>query len=169
MKLLLTFRHYQPEHRRRARRPVGQADRGLECPRRPDRDLSLPHGPGGAWRAISGHTERPFSGLGWKSLGVLELTALPSIKEECWVPNLRETDALLVWGGRVMYLCYWMRQSGLADLLPSLSNTVYVGVSAGSIVMTPHNPTWSSTLSGFPREATWRGKATEGWGWSISR
>ena len=51
----------------------------------------------------------------------------------------RETDALLVWGGDVLYLCYWMRQSGLADLLPSLSESVYVGVSAGSIVMTPYN------------------------------
>jgi dipeptidase E len=100
----------------------------------------FPDGPAGAWRAISGQTERPFSGLGWKSLGVLELTALPSIKEESWVPKLQETDALLVWGGHVMYLCYWMRQSGLADLLPSLSKMVYVGVSAGSIVMTPHNP-----------------------------
>ena len=37
--------------------------------------------------------------LGWKSLGVLELTALPSIKEEHWIPEVQETDALLVWGG----------------------------------------------------------------------
>lgn len=72
-------------------------------------------------------------------MGVLELTALPSIREESWVPMIRETDALLVWGGDVLYLCYWMRQSGLADLLPSLSELVYVGVSAGSIVMTPYN------------------------------
>ena len=36
-----------------------------------------------------------------------------------------------------MYLCYWMRQSGLADLLPSLS-AVWVGLSAGSMVMTPN-------------------------------
>ena len=39
----------------------------------------------------------------------------------------------------MLYLCHWMRQSGLADLLPSLSETVYVGVSAGSIVVTPYN------------------------------
>ena len=32
-----------------------------------------------------------------------------------------------------------MRQSGLADLLPSLTETVYVGVSAGSIAVTPYN------------------------------
>ena len=127
----------------------------------------FPEGAGGAWQAISGQTESPFSGLGWKSLGVVELTALPSIKEESWFPKLRETDALLVWGGHVMYLCYWMRQSGLADLLPSLSRTVYVGVSAGSIVMTPHNPDVEFNLQWIPREATWRGKATEGWGWLI--
>jgi dipeptidase E len=30
-----------------------------------------------------------------------------------------------------------MRQSGLADLMPTLSETVYVGLSAGSMVMTP--------------------------------
>jgi len=30
-----------------------------------------------------------------------------------------------------------MRQSGLADLLPELEDTVWVGVSAGSMVMTP--------------------------------
>jgi dipeptidase E len=76
-------------------------------------------------------------GLGWKSLGVLELTALPSIDEQVWVPVVRETDVLLVDGGDPLYLCYWMRQSGLADLFPSLRETVYVGVSAGSMVMAP--------------------------------
>ena len=75
--------------------------------------------------------------LGWKSLGVLELTALPSIGEEQWVPLVQETDVLLVGGGDALYLCHWMRQSGLADLLPSLPETVYVGLSAGSMVMTP--------------------------------
>src|ERR1051326_5483563 len=93
-------------------------------------------GAGMAWQAISGTAKSPLSALGWKSLGVLELTALPSIGEEIWVPAVRETDALLVWGGDVMYLTYWMRESGLADLLPSLSDTVWVGVSSGSMVLT---------------------------------
>jgi len=75
--------------------------------------------------------------LGWKSLGVLELTALPSIDEELWVPMVEETDALLADGGDALYLCHWMRQSGLADLLPSL-RAVWVGLSAGSMVMTPN-------------------------------
>jgi dipeptidase E len=94
--------------------------------------------PGGPWRFISGQSAQPMCGLGWKSLGVLELTALPSIDEERWVPWVRETDVLLANGGDALYLCHWMRQSGLADLLPSLHGTVYVGFSAGSMVMTPH-------------------------------
>src|ERR671934_3012411 len=91
-----------------------------------------------AWKFISGREPRtPMCELGWKSLGVLELTALPSINEEDWVPTLQETDVLLVNGGDPLYLCYWMRQSGLADLLPSL-RAGYVGLSAGSIVMAPN-------------------------------
>jgi dipeptidase E len=78
-----------------------------------------------------------MTALEWKSRGVLELTALPTIGAERWVPWVREADVLLVDGGEATYLCHWMRESGLADLLPSLSDTVWVGVSAGSMVVTP--------------------------------
>jgi dipeptidase E len=75
--------------------------------------------------------------LGWKSLVVLALTALPSIEDEHWVPMVQETDAVLVGGGDVFYIGYWMRQSGLANLLPSLDKAVYVGVSGGSMATAP--------------------------------
>ncbi|WP_129692411.1 Type 1 glutamine amidotransferase-like domain-containing protein [Gottfriedia acidiceleris] len=95
-------------------------------------------GPGvKAWQFISGKEENPMVSLGWKSVGVLELTALPSIDENRWKPLVQETDVLLVSGGDALYLCHWMRQSGLVDLLPSL-NSVYVGMSAGSMVMAPN-------------------------------
>ena len=96
-------------------------------------------GPGeGPWRFISGREPRtPMCELGWKSVGVLELTALPTIDEERWVPLVRDTDVLLAAGGDALYLCHWMRESGLVDLLPSLGETVWVGLSAGSMVMTP--------------------------------
>lgn len=94
-------------------------------------------GPSMAYRFISGLGPSPLTELGWKSLGVLELTALPSIKRENWVTPVEEADALLVFGGDVLYLCRWMRESGLAELLPSLRKTVYVGVSAGSMVTAP--------------------------------
>ena len=90
-----------------------------------------------AYRFINGTTSSPMCELGWKSLGVLELTALPSIKAEYWIAAVQATDAVLVFGGDVLYLCRWMRESGLANLLPSLRDTVYVGVSAGSIVTAP--------------------------------
>ena len=94
--------------------------------------------PGHAWRFISGQEPRtPMVELGWKSVGVLELTDLPSIAKERWVPWVQEVDALLVNGGDALYLCHWMRESGLADLFPSLHDTVYVGLSGGSMVMTP--------------------------------
>jgi dipeptidase E len=93
--------------------------------------------PASAWRFITGQSPPPMCDLGWKSIGVLELTALPSIGEDRWVPWVREADVLLVDGGDATYLCHWMRQSGLADLLPSLPEAVWVGVSAGSMVMTP--------------------------------
>src|SRR3954449_9684771 len=95
-------------------------------------------GPGEkAWQFIAGQSSNPMVDLGWKSMGVLELTALPSIDEEKWVPQVRETDALLAAGGDALYLAHWMRQSGLGDLLPSLRETVWVGLSAGSMAMTP--------------------------------
>jgi dipeptidase E len=95
-------------------------------------------GPREAWKFISGREPRsPMCELGWQSLGVLELTALPSVEDEVWVPLVRETDVLLVNGGDPLFLSYWMRQSGLADLLPSLRDTVYVGLSAGSMVLAP--------------------------------
>src|SRR3954465_4032653 len=110
----------------------------------------FPDGAAGAWRAVCGKAPSPLCELGWKSLGMLELTALPSIKEESWVPTVRETDALLVWGGDVLYLTYWMRRSGLADVLPSLEDAVYVGVSAGSIAVTPFNCDFEFDLDFVP-------------------
>ena len=105
----------------------------------PTASYAIPNGAFRAWEFISGSplTTCPMCELGWKSLGVLELLALPSIKKEYWLPMLQETDVLLVNGGDPIYLAYWMRQSGLADLLPSLT-AVYVGLSAGSLIMAPN-------------------------------
>lgn len=94
--------------------------------------------PDKTWDFISGREPRcPMIELGWRSVGVLELTALPSIDRERWVAWVQEADVLLVGGGSAVYLARWMRESGLADLLPSLPDKVWVGLSAGSMVMTP--------------------------------
>jgi dipeptidase E len=93
--------------------------------------------PAGAWRFITGQATTPMTELGWKSLGILELTALSSIPAERWQAWVRAADVLLVNGGDALYLCHWMRQSGFVDLMPSLRDKVWVGLSAGSMVMTP--------------------------------
>ena len=98
---------------------------------------AFPGGAGSAWKLISGRAASPLCELGWKSLGVLELTALPSIETEHWTAAVEECDALLEGGGDPRYLGYWIQQSGLVDLLPSLQETVWVGVSGGSLVMGP--------------------------------
>jgi dipeptidase E len=96
-------------------------------------------------KVICGTLGDPFCQLGWKSIGLLELSALPSIKRDLWVPRIQETDALLVGGGDCQYLTYWMHQSGLADLLPSLlRKIVYVGLSAGSMIMTSYGTTYGN-------------------------
>jgi dipeptidase E len=93
--------------------------------------------PAGAWRFITGRAGTPMTELGWRSQGVLELTALPSVPRERWEAWVREADVFLVNGGDALYLCHWMRQSGFVDLMPALEDKVWVGLSAGSMVMTP--------------------------------
>ncbi len=89
-----------------------------------------------AWNPIGGDAAPRMCQLGWKSIGILELSVLPSIDRDKWLKTLAEADALLVWGGDPLFISYWMQQSGLTDCLPSLpGNLVYVGVSAGSIAV----------------------------------
>lgn len=109
-------------------------------------------GPELAWSFIAGEEPRtPMAELGWKSVGVLELTALPSIDRAKWQKSVQDADVLLVNGGDAVYLDRWLRESGLAELLPSLG-AVYVGLSAGSLVMAPRIAdvfaAWTSPVGG---------------------
>lgn len=95
-------------------------------------------GPRSVRRFVSGQGPGDaMTSLAWKSVGVLELTALPTIGTERWVEWIHEADVLLVDGGDATYLCHWLRQSGLVEHLSSLTDTTWVGVSAGSMVMAP--------------------------------
>jgi len=111
-------------------------------------------GPTSARGFVTGVPPWHLTSLGWKSVGLLELTALPTIGKERWEPWVREADVLLVDGGDATYLCHWMRESGLAELLPSLSEIVWVGVSAGSMVMTPRIGTYFVEWPSAPNDQT---------------
>ena len=93
--------------------------------------------PQNAYKFVTGKDGNPMCDLGWKSVGVLELTALPSLDRERWVGWVQAADVLLANGGDALYLAHWMRESGLADLMPTLDDKVWVGLSGGSMAMTP--------------------------------
>ena len=146
MKLLLTSAGISNQSIRNALvdllgKPISEADALFI----PTAIYVIPNGGEIVRRVITGILGDPFCDMEWRSLGLLELTALPTIKQEMWVPLLEKTDALLVGGGDCQYLTYWMQQSGLAALLPSLfDKLVYVGLSAGSMIMTSYGTTYGN-------------------------
>lgn len=94
-------------------------------------------GPKQAYKTISGDS---MASLGWKSVALIELTALPTMIENAWLPLVQNADVVLVDGGDAAYLRHWMKESGFNNLLPNFG-AVYVGMSAGSMVMTPRTGT----------------------------
>lgn len=73
--------------------------------------------------------------LGFKEIDIVDISAIP---QTLWLPRLQAADVILVEGGNTFYLLHWVKKSGLARLLPDLlKNKVYVGVSAGTIILTP--------------------------------
>lgn len=105
----------------------------------------IPNGGEIVRKVICGTLGDPFCDLGWKSLGLLELSAMPTMKKDVWMPMLENADVILVGGGDCQYLTYWMQHSGLASLLPSLlQKKVYVGLSAGSMIMTRYGTTYGN-------------------------
>ena len=93
---------------------------------------ALPGGNGYSWQML-----RELHEMGWKEFGVLELTALPSILEEHWLPAVEAADVIIVGGGNTGYLSYWMQESGFAKRLPRLlKEKVYMGISAGGAMVT---------------------------------
>jgi dipeptidase E len=73
--------------------------------------------------------------LGFKEVDIVDIAAVP---KEVWLPRFEKADVLMVGGGNTSYLMGRIKKSGLADELPRLLKTcVYVGISAGSMVMAP--------------------------------
>lgn len=77
-----------------------------------------------------------FQRAGFAQVDIVDISALD---ETVWEPRLRHADVVAVTGGDTTHLLRWMRRSGLADMLEDLlSHRVYVGISAGSMVVGPH-------------------------------
>ncbi|HTH72250.1 MAG TPA: Type 1 glutamine amidotransferase-like domain-containing protein [Candidatus Pristimantibacillus sp.] len=75
--------------------------------------------------------------MGWKQFMVLDIAVKSSWDKELWWPMIEQADVIQMGGGNAQYLSYWLQKSGLFDALPEpLKTKVYVGVSAGSMVLT---------------------------------
>lgn len=71
--------------------------------------------------------------LNFKSI---EITDISAIGEKIWKPSIEGADVLFFEGGNTWHLMQWINKSGLAKILPELlKDKVYVGVSAGSMVL----------------------------------
>ncbi len=69
---------------------------------------------------------------GFKSIGITDISA---VGEKIWRPQIEEADVVFFEGGDTYHLMNWINASGLVKILPKLlSDKVYVGVSAGSVV-----------------------------------
>ena len=129
--------------------------------------------PGGAemaWKAIYGEAPSPLCELGWKSLGVLELTALPTIQEENWVPAVRRGRRPPRLGRRCAVPVPLDAAVGPGRPLAVAER---LGLCGGQRREhrgdAPTTATPSSTWSSCPRAAIWRREPTGRWGWWISR
>ena len=72
--------------------------------------------------------------LKFLSIDIVDISVLP---KDIWKKRLEEADVFFVEGGNTSHLIYWIKKTGLIDLLPELLKTrIWVGVSAGSSVVT---------------------------------
>jgi len=72
--------------------------------------------------------------LGFASMDIVDISAVP---RDIWEPRLNNANVLLFGGGNTFHLMYWIKKSGLGDILRKmLTNKIYVGISAGSMVAT---------------------------------
>jgi dipeptidase E len=75
--------------------------------------------------------------MGWKEFVMLDLAVKGEWGRQLWWPLIEKADVIHMGGGNAGYLSYWLEKTGMFDALPELLKTkVYVGVSAGSMVLT---------------------------------
>jgi dipeptidase E len=68
----------------------------------------------------------------------VDIVDISSIERNLWLPRLEAAEILFFGGGNTFHLMHWVKESGLAELLPKLLNgRIYVGISAGSCIAGP--------------------------------
>lgn len=71
-------------------------------------------------------------------VGQIDIVDIAATNKDVWLPRLEESNVIFVNGGNTTYLMTCFNKSGLTKEIPRLlRGRVYVGVSAGSYVVTP--------------------------------
>jgi len=66
----------------------------------------------------------------------VDIVDISALEKDKWLPRLELANVIFMGGGDSAYLMSWIVKSGLIDELPRLlKNRIYVGISAGSIVL----------------------------------
>ncbi|WP_405551560.1 Type 1 glutamine amidotransferase-like domain-containing protein [Streptomyces sp. NBC_01171] len=85
-------------------------------------------------------------GLGWREFDILELNGLPG---RLVLDRLLRADVIYVGGGNHYHLARSITGNGLADgFLEALADRVYVGLSAGSMILSRHLTEHSADVIG---------------------
>lgn len=71
-------------------------------------------------------------------IGQIDIVDISALDKDLWLPRLEAANVIFVSGGNPKHLMQWITKSGLqAELKRLLESRLYVGVSAGSYVMSP--------------------------------
>jgi dipeptidase E len=71
-----------------------------------------------------------------RKLGSIDIVDISALDKKIWLPRLQKASVIVVGGGNTEHLMKCIVSSGLREELPRLlKDRVYVGISAGSIVM----------------------------------
>ncbi len=85
--------------------------------------------------------------IGWKSFEIIDVAAMIDLPKNMWWGRLESADVIFMGGGANFYLGYWLEKSGIAAALPRwLETKVYIGSSAGSMILTPSLVTASKPM-----------------------
>ncbi len=71
-----------------------------------------------------------------RRLGEVEVVDISVVKRDIWLKKLKWANVIFVGGGDTTYIMKWVLKSGLSKEFPSLlKKRVYVGISAGSLIV----------------------------------
>jgi dipeptidase E len=71
-----------------------------------------------------------------QKIGTVDIVDVAALERSQWLPRVEAANVIVVGGGNTPYLAQQLHKSGFANVLPRLLQTrLYVGISAGSIVL----------------------------------